>query len=259
MILSRISHAVRTQNWFAVALEFVIVIAGVVIGFQVSAWNEQREAVARAEVLTVRLIEDMRAERWRVAGVDAYNAQVAANARRAVEALEGRRTVGDETLVIEAFRATQIYNFATIRATYDELVATGTINLIADPALIAAATEYYSVTSQEGGTLDPDRPYRRAFFELADQALFLSLADSCGESPDIMIGDYAALPQFLDFPCEIDGHDAEIAALAERLRESDVISPLLRHRAIEAAIESRNQRYWQDMFQRILDPLEAAP
>ena len=259
MILSRISHAVRTQNWFAVALEFVIVIAGVVIGFQVNAWNEQRQAVARAEVLTVRLIEDLRAERWRVDGVDVYNAQVAANARRAVEALEGRRTVDDETLVIEAFRATQIYIFPIIRPTYDELVATGTINLIGDPALIAVATEYYSTAFKEMGTLDPDRPYRRAFFELADQALFLSLADSCGESPDIMIGDYAALPQILDFPCEIDGHDAAIAALAERLRESDVILPLLRHRAIEAAIESRNQRYWQDIFETILGPLEATP
>jgi len=41
MILSRISRAVREQNWFAVVLEFVIVIAGVVIGFQVTA-NERR-------------------------------------------------------------------------------------------------------------------------------------------------------------------------------------------------------------------------
>jgi len=42
MILQRISTAIRQQNWFAVALEFVIVIAGVVIGFQVTAWNGAR-------------------------------------------------------------------------------------------------------------------------------------------------------------------------------------------------------------------------
>jgi len=40
MILARISRAIREQNWFTVALEFVIVIAGVVIGFQVRA-NER--------------------------------------------------------------------------------------------------------------------------------------------------------------------------------------------------------------------------
>ncbi len=42
MILARISSAIRAQNWFAVALEFVIVIAGVAIGFQTTAWNAER-------------------------------------------------------------------------------------------------------------------------------------------------------------------------------------------------------------------------
>jgi len=41
MILARITKAIREQNWFAVVLEFVIVIAGVAIGFQVTA-NERR-------------------------------------------------------------------------------------------------------------------------------------------------------------------------------------------------------------------------
>ena len=31
MILSRISRALREQNWFAVAIEFVIVVCGVVV------------------------------------------------------------------------------------------------------------------------------------------------------------------------------------------------------------------------------------
>ena len=42
MILARLSSAIREQNRCAVVLEFVIVIAGVVIGFQVTAWNAER-------------------------------------------------------------------------------------------------------------------------------------------------------------------------------------------------------------------------
>jgi len=42
MILARLSSAIRAQNWFAVVLEFVIVIAGVVIGFQITARNAER-------------------------------------------------------------------------------------------------------------------------------------------------------------------------------------------------------------------------
>jgi len=46
MILDNLSRAVRTQNWLAAAIEFVIVIAGVVIDFQINAWNEGRRADA---------------------------------------------------------------------------------------------------------------------------------------------------------------------------------------------------------------------
>ncbi len=42
MILARLTRAVREQNWFAVALEFVIVIAGVVIGFQITEWRGEQ-------------------------------------------------------------------------------------------------------------------------------------------------------------------------------------------------------------------------
>ena len=56
MILSRISHAIRTQNWFAVVLEFVIVIAGVVIGFQVTELRAQAQR-AEAEHLALERLQ----------------------------------------------------------------------------------------------------------------------------------------------------------------------------------------------------------
>ncbi|WP_109259466.1 hypothetical protein [Hyphobacterium indicum] len=59
MILARLSRAIRQQNWFAVVLEFVIVIAGVVIGFQITAWNAARaERSTEAEIMA-RLHNDI--------------------------------------------------------------------------------------------------------------------------------------------------------------------------------------------------------
>ncbi|MEQ8435765.1 MAG: hypothetical protein RIA71_16160 [Oceanicaulis sp.] len=55
MILDNLTRAFKTQNWFAVALEFIIVIAGVVIGFQVNAWNEGRQDRALEADILVRL------------------------------------------------------------------------------------------------------------------------------------------------------------------------------------------------------------
>ncbi len=42
MILRRITEHVKAQNWFAVGLDFVIVVAGVFVGLQVSNWNEHQ-------------------------------------------------------------------------------------------------------------------------------------------------------------------------------------------------------------------------
>lgn len=256
MILARLSRALREQNWFAVAIEFLIVILGVVIGFQVTAWNAEREANARAEVLTARLIEDLQDEQWRVIGVTSYYEQVADNAVRALDTLEGRREADDRTLVIEAFRATQIFSFPVIRTTYEELVSTGTIDLIADEALIAGAVEYYETGQEEISLQNPERPYRYAFFTLAERDLYDALADQCAEPRTLTIGDFDALPGLLETPCEIAGHDAAFARIAQRLRASETIRPLLRQRAVEASIESRSQVYWLSLFERILPPLD---
>jgi hypothetical protein len=69
MILRRISENLRSQNWFAVAVEFVIVVVGVFMGLQVQDWNEARKErieehalLSRLYVETVELLETQREE-----------------------------------------------------------------------------------------------------------------------------------------------------------------------------------------------------
>jgi hypothetical protein len=57
-ILGRLTAAVREQNWFAVVLEVIIVIVGVVIGFQVNAWGNERSARTQER----ELLRGLRAE-----------------------------------------------------------------------------------------------------------------------------------------------------------------------------------------------------
>jgi hypothetical protein len=42
MILRRIPEHVKAQNWFAVGIDFFIVVVGVFVGLQVSNWNDRR-------------------------------------------------------------------------------------------------------------------------------------------------------------------------------------------------------------------------
>ena len=43
MLLRSITKHVKEQNWFAVALDFFIVVVGILIAFQITNWNEGRE------------------------------------------------------------------------------------------------------------------------------------------------------------------------------------------------------------------------
>lgn len=59
MILDNLSRALKTQNWLAAGVEFVIVIAGVVIGFQINAWAENRAERAAEHAFHVRLAAEL--------------------------------------------------------------------------------------------------------------------------------------------------------------------------------------------------------
>ena len=42
MLLRRVMEYVNAQNWFAVGVDFVIVVVGVYIGIEVANWNDVR-------------------------------------------------------------------------------------------------------------------------------------------------------------------------------------------------------------------------
>lgn len=55
MLLRRVIEHVQTQNWTAVAIDFVIVVIGVFVGLQVQDWNSSREERREEVVLLGRL------------------------------------------------------------------------------------------------------------------------------------------------------------------------------------------------------------
>ena len=58
MLLRSLSKHVKEQNWFAVVLDFVIVVAGILIALQISNWNEARKDLREERVLRERLEQE---------------------------------------------------------------------------------------------------------------------------------------------------------------------------------------------------------
>ena len=137
MLLRRLSQHVKDQNWFAVLLDFVIVVFGVFIGIQVSNWNETRKDRVDERVFLARLHNDV------------YNA-VAASERireRRLNAIQESKVAlgvlnGDSDwreLTQGECRALSSSHNIVIGApglpAFDELVSSGRLAIIRDPQL----------------------------------------------------------------------------------------------------------------------------
>jgi len=62
MILRRIAHHLRQQQWTAVLIELVIVVLGVFLGFQVSDWANERASRSAETRHLEEIAEDLRAD-----------------------------------------------------------------------------------------------------------------------------------------------------------------------------------------------------
>jgi hypothetical protein len=240
MSLRHVLEHLRQQHWTAIFLDLVIVVVGVFIGMQVSNWNEERATRQRALVFSERLRADLRVEAWAYAYQYAYNRDVLANAKRALDALGGDHALSDEQLVISAYRASQFRAFTAHRATYDELVSTGTIGLIADAHLREIALITYVDPLVRGIAEDGTRSeYRLLFRRTVSADVQHALLKNCGDR-DAPLLDYARVVGSIDYACTLDLPAEKVTQAAAALRGRDQLVPALQLRFadIETALSN---------------------
>ena len=225
MILRRITGAFKRQDWFTVFVETLIVVLGVFLGLQVNNWNAARQRHAAAEQYETRLMEDLRVDAGNYVFLRDYYRGSLKAAEKAYDGLTGKADLTDAQLLVAAYRASQ-YNWAERhRATFDELVASGNLELIDDPDFRARISSYYAMdllSSASQASLNSE--YRRAFRMLVTPDIQQALGDQCGdreEGPGVYT---------IDYPCTFDWPADEVAAQASALKADPDILPLLRLR-----------------------------
>jgi len=143
MILRRITEHVKAQNWFAVGLDFVIVVVGVFIGIQVANWNAARQDASAAREYIVRIQEDLLANQQDMKTREQYFARVRNHGIAALNALDDPPESLGEPFIIDSFLASFSLSRPIGRDTYDELLSVGAINTIPDVAVRRRLAEYY--------------------------------------------------------------------------------------------------------------------
>jgi hypothetical protein len=230
MLLRRLSKHVKDQNWFAVSLDFLIVVAGILIAFQITNWGAVRNDNVRAEIYSQRLKAELRAELEYATALLEYNVSTHDAGTVAYRGLTGMAELDNETILINAFRASQYNWYERRRAAFDEIVASGALALIADVGLRETAigiynTPIFSIMLNEGQT----SRYRDLFRMNIEPDLHDNLASNCGDKEYASKSGAVGLVT-LNYPCSLSASQAEIAEGLSALRNDPEILKALRLR-----------------------------
>ncbi|MEM9172329.1 MAG: hypothetical protein AAGA84_06450 [Pseudomonadota bacterium] len=136
------------HDWFAVWVDFVIVVIGVFIGLQVANWNEARQERQRASYYVDRLDREFDVIRERLqGGVDVFGNAVAQidwlQQLRRDYAANSNIDLPDRTVVFEALSQVGSGRIpATSPATFQEMLASGALESLSSDELRQALYEF---------------------------------------------------------------------------------------------------------------------
>ena len=141
MILRSITKHLKDQNWFAVGLDFFIVVVGVFLGIQVANWNEEQAFNDRE----TELLYDLKKETQNSIlltnnKIDSY-AQVTAAGKRSLNFISRNASCGSECwpVLVDFMHASQWQGVQVPRSVYDSMRRNG---LPKDGAIVEAVEAY---------------------------------------------------------------------------------------------------------------------
>lgn len=144
MLLRRITKHVKDQNWFAVGIDFVIVVIGVFIGIQVANWNAARQEAKLQILIEDRLIADFQMiDEELDTAVERMENQIMSLEvfRKAI--LRGTEHPEEKDAIRHALsRGFSYPRFTRQSVTYQELQTSGRLDLISDETFRVVLAEF---------------------------------------------------------------------------------------------------------------------
>jgi hypothetical protein len=180
MILDNLSRALKTQNWLAAGVEFVIVIAGVAVGFQINAWAEGRRDAADEAAFLIDLHNDVLLAETLTERVRERRLSRLQEVRSGLDTLFGR--TGRDHLTEQECNTISAGHYFHINVpgliAFDELRDSGRVHIISDQGLKRDLIAYQQardallglIRLQQGATNDlprafPDLVRTQGFFD----------------------------------------------------------------------------------------------
>ena len=168
MILRRITGHLKEQNWFAVGVDFLIVVIGILIAFQITEWAGERSDRAREVQIIEDLLTDLDIDRAQYANAISMDIHrvLAANAafkgaglppiefdwqKSTVDVIDYSFETSDLSSV-PADRFDRLWSDVVIgyhptpsTSTFDTMVGAGDMKIIRDRAIVREIQAYHNV------------------------------------------------------------------------------------------------------------------
>jgi hypothetical protein len=159
MILRRLSQSLKTQNWTAIWIEFILLVVGVFLGIQVANWNEERTFSAQEQNYLQELKDEVAESIKQVNYRTAYSQVVLDSGEKARQFLQQDAPCKENcsALLAKFFLASQIWGTPLSRSTFNEMQRLG---LPRSKEIKARMLTFYNTTSGMEITTDAAPPYR---------------------------------------------------------------------------------------------------
>lgn len=142
----RWSEPALKQNWFAVIIDFVIVVLGVFVGIQAANWNESRKSRVEERRYYTQIIDDLRTDQTNLLQAQRRSADFDTAAETTLMAIKTDRlpAITPGAFAVGIHHAGYLYIPHASRQSYDELISTGNLGLLRNDAVKRAIARYYS-------------------------------------------------------------------------------------------------------------------
>jgi len=145
MLLRRITKHVKDQNWFAVGLDFFIVVVGILIAFQITNWNEGRQGKARENAVLIQIQEEFTEIKTAIEKQNAIREGYVENIRNLIIALEDTGPIPDDLAVKTALHNVRSTGRRPAQsAAYLQLMASGELATLSNEKLQKALVKYHT-------------------------------------------------------------------------------------------------------------------
>ncbi|WP_407348431.1 hypothetical protein [Congregibacter variabilis] len=218
--MRRFTQHVTDQNWFAVVLDFVIVVIGVFMGLQVQEWASNRQLEQQKTEYLSELREEITLNVSLFRGRLETMTHVLESGERAIAFLEADEQCDAECwpIFVDFFNASQVLFSPVTKTVYEEMQRLG---LMRSKSVKGVVEPFYVLSETLLSGLDSSPAYRQRFRKMISARAHKSFWQTCHRMDGVI--------EYLVADCPLGISEQEVVILVEKIREDSAIEDELNY------------------------------